>query len=115
MQRIYYTGDMANQPGWFTTEECFGGLFYGPFTITEEPGELSENREFHLMPANVGSVYAGHCNPRFVTAEAYNAYRKAQFSEYERSAALYRRELVSLGTDDDTPEADAAQYAAEGR
>lgn len=68
--KIYYTGDMANQSGHFTVTTTTPGWV----TLTEEPG--GEDRVFkgiHLF--QIGHVYHGHCNPRFVTEVARQAYR----------------------------------------
>lgn len=74
--RIYYTGDMANQPGWFvaTPHPATDHL-----ALDEEPG--GEGRRFVVMTHDIGGVYAGHCNPRFVLASAVEAYRAERMAE----------------------------------
>lgn len=71
--RVFYTGDMANQSGWFQAD----GDMEDPnakITLREEPGPLSEDRTIHVFRRHIGDRYFGHCNPRFVTAEAHAAY-----------------------------------------
>jgi hypothetical protein len=70
--RVYYTGDMANSPGWF---DVTGADNYGVNRLEEDKGE---GRTFHVSPSQVGNVYHGHCNPRFVTEVAYKAFHAAR-------------------------------------
>ena len=70
--KVYYTGDMANRSGWFKVTALTGAGSY--LTLTEQEGE---GRVFHgIYPAQVGNVYQGHCNPRFVTETAYRAFKR---------------------------------------
>jgi len=80
MTRIYYTGDMANQPGWFQVTEQEGAVLQ----LREEPLEL-DGRSFSIHSWQIGDRYEGHCNPRFVTEEAYKAFRaqRAGLTEIE--------------------------------
>jgi len=74
--RVYYTGDVCNHPGWFTaTERPDGNL-----TLTEEPGDLSFDREFIESPRHIGRQYDGTCNPRFVTADAHAAFKACRLA-----------------------------------
>ena len=66
--RVYYSGDMANQPGWFTRRPSPGGTV----SLVEEGGE---GRRLTVSPQEIGDVYHGHCSPRFVTEAAYNAFQ----------------------------------------
>jgi hypothetical protein len=70
--RIYYTGDMANQSGWFRAEPdtTSSQALYGSLLLREEDGP----RTFTVLRRHIGEVYAGHCNPRFVTEDAYQTY-----------------------------------------
>lgn len=65
--KVYYTGDMANASGNFTVTAQNGHNVL----LTEVDGD----RKFWVYPSQIGNVYAGHCNPRFVTEEARQAYR----------------------------------------
>jgi hypothetical protein len=80
MARVYYTGDVANQPGWFTVAPEAQG---GHVVLVEDAG--GEGRRFTLSAGHIGDVYQGHCNPRFVTEDAYLAYHQ------ERAAAAVKR------------------------
>lgn len=65
--KIYYTGDMANASGNFTVARV------NSFSVTLV--EVDGDRKFDVYPSQIGDVYQGHCNPRFVTEEARQAYR----------------------------------------
>ncbi len=65
--RIYYTGDMANESSWATVEAV------SPLDVALR---FDNNRgTHHVTPQAFGDKYAGHCNPRFVTKAAYDAYQ----------------------------------------
>lgn len=83
--RIYYTGDRANDPGWGTVH-CTGPTNVGM--------ELDDGRVINIPPSHIGDKYAGHCNPRFVTQAAYVAYRNNRIKESDAAIAeAVRREL----------------------
>ncbi len=69
MSKIYYTGDMANCSGWFNVVKQTAQNVWLK--------EIDGDREFSIYPVQIGNVYKGHCNPRFVTELAYNAYHAA--------------------------------------
>lgn len=81
--RVYYTGDMANQPGWFRAT----GNGEGQLRLVEEDYPDSEQRVFTVYPHHIGHVYQGHCSPRFVTEAAYKAFRASRrwLTDIERS------------------------------
>ncbi len=68
-EEVYYTGDMANDSGWLKIT-CTG-----PTNIGMVEGGVYGGRVFNVKPSNIGDVYKGHCDPRFVTKAAFNAYR----------------------------------------
>lgn len=70
--RIYYTGDVANQPGWFRVVS--EAPEFGSVRVEEEDGD----RRFVLHLFEIGDRYEGHHNPRFVTEAAYRAYRASR-------------------------------------
>jgi hypothetical protein len=78
--RIYYTGDMANIDGWFVVSKPWDKW---NFEIVEEKG--GEDRTMVICQSQVGEVYKGHCNPRFVTEAAYMSYKQARISQYEKT------------------------------
>ena len=74
--RVYYTGDIANMPGWFTAEE---GPTPDTVTLIEEPGQWAEDRTMRgVWRCHIGTEYQGHCSPRFVTEDAYNRFYEAR-------------------------------------
>lgn len=67
---VYYTGDMANACGWFRIVRADGGAF----DLEELPP--GDGRTFRgVRAAQVGTEYHGHCGTRFVTEDAYHAWR----------------------------------------
>jgi hypothetical protein len=82
-KRIYYTGDMANHSGWFAVTPAHNGNL----RLIEEDG--GEGRDFIIGAYQVGDVYKGHCNPRFVTEAAYRAYRDEQMARLTEFATRY--------------------------
>ena len=93
MARIYYTGDMANQPGWFTTDDALTPAM-NPVTLTEDESEWSEGRVINIFAGHIGHAYAGHCSPRFVTEAAYTEYQNAAFLTYQAGAILAASERL---------------------
>jgi hypothetical protein len=79
--RIFYSGDMANAPGWFVVESATDyvidrSLWF--YNLREQGGE----RVFPGISArHIGHVYAGHCNPRFVTEQAVTTWRGQRLAE----------------------------------
>ena len=75
--RIYYTGDMANASGWLEVTGYSEGIYVDCREIE------GERREFpKLFASSIGTKYEGHCNPRFVTAEAYQAWRDEKLTAF---------------------------------
>jgi hypothetical protein len=75
--QVYYTGDMANRSGWFRIAGDFG-----PNQVTLEECAAEEPRTFRgVFRVAIGSVYAGHCDPRFVTREAFETYHQRREEE----------------------------------
>ena len=66
--RIYYTGDVKNQPGWGTIQDI---------QKDDVLLHLDDGRKFHIFPNAIGGVYQGHGSPRFVTARAVLLYRSS--------------------------------------
>ena len=74
-QKIYYTGDMANQDGFGEIVEIETNDRFG---ITEYKIEMQDDEEERTMWISANSitdVYKGHCGFRFVTLEAYDKFR----------------------------------------
>ena len=80
--RIYYTGDMANVEG------------FGSVIARDPSGQvrilLDDGRDFWIYAQGIGHEYHGHCNPRFVTAEAVAEFRKIRMAAVHEAAARYR-------------------------
>lgn len=67
---LYYTGDVANASGWFRVT-----LVQGHPLRQYHLREVDGGRQTILTgDANIGHEYHGHCDPRYVTQEAYNRY-----------------------------------------
>lgn len=74
--RIYYTGDMANDPAWGTVVMQRGGYC----DIQQDNGHLMAS----ILLCAIGHRYNGTCNPRFVTETAYHAWRAERLAAYRR-------------------------------
>ncbi len=80
--KIYYTGDMANHDGFF---EVFAERAPSCYDIKECPG--GDGRVIlGIFDRHIGREYHGHCNPRFVTLEARDAFKNARIEECKRAA-----------------------------
>lgn len=69
--RIYYTGDMANRPGWFTVVALKADS-YRHVELLEEGDD--EPRHMFIPLSLFSAEYLGHCGTRFVTEAAYRRY-----------------------------------------
>ena len=88
-QRIYYTGDMANQDGHFVVAAIRAP---GCVDLQELPGDLSHGRDIKgIYERHIGHEYHGHCNPRFVTEEA----RQAYYAQISASTMAYKAKLAA--------------------
>ncbi len=70
--RVHYSGDMANASGWFTVTGKRVAL-----RVTYNLREIDGDREFLGTHVDPDDAYHGHCAPRFVTGEAYDAWKSA--------------------------------------
>jgi len=72
--RIYYTGDTANQEGFGTLVEVGHSAFLGG----DAKVTLDDGRDFWVALSDIGVKYEGHCGTRFVTIDAYGAWRTSR-------------------------------------
>ena len=81
-QKIYYTGDMANHSGWFKITGFKEAGPYNPnmYALTEINGDRVFGGVYEI---GISDKYNGHCGTRFVTEEAYKAYREEQQKQLE--------------------------------
>ena len=71
-ERIYYTGDMANNEGTGTIIRRYQDRWGDHIDI-----QMDDGREINQLPICAFSKeYKGHCGTRFVTLEAYNVFRR---------------------------------------
>ena len=73
--RIYYGGDMANDDGTGTIIEAYVDKWGSFVDITMDDGRKING----LSIVSFSPEYLGHGGTRFVTLEAYNAFRRTQF------------------------------------
>lgn len=71
--RIYYGGDMANMDGFGTIIETISDKWGQFVTIKMDDGRDIE----HLPICAFSPIFKGHGGTRFVTIDAFNAYRQA--------------------------------------
>tara|TARA_R110002020_G_scaffold288114_1_gene503587 strand:- start:575 stop:823 length:249 start_codon:yes stop_codon:yes gene_type:complete len=76
--KIYYTGDMANIEGFGTVTRAYEDKWGKWVDIKMDDGRDFANTTAHT----IGNVYKGHCNPRLVTKDAYDAYRAEVLKQY---------------------------------
>lgn len=84
-QKIYYRGDMANQPGWF--EIASYDKKWGTYDLKEIDGDR-QIKSFY--ECGISDVDKGHGGTRFVTEQAYKTFREQQMKTLEESFAKYR-------------------------
>jgi hypothetical protein len=79
---------MANEEGWSTVT----GQRPGSVDLSLDDGRIFKG--VHLC--GIGHEYKGHCNPRFVTAEAYHSYKETVRPTIggTRVTATWSRELM---------------------
>ena len=98
--RVHYSGDICNDGGWFEVTAIQQGSKFYPVE-SYDLTEIGGCGRVLLGTWHIGTVYAGHCDPRFVTAEAVEAYRVKMF------AALAARKFDDgLAVDDEGPQTD---------
>jgi hypothetical protein len=68
--RVHYSGDMANDSGWFTVTAIHDGF------MNCDLAEIDGARRFPRTHVDPTDIYQGHCAPRFVTGEAYDTWRR---------------------------------------
>lgn len=69
--RIYTTGDMANASGFGVVKSNDGSMV----TMAMDDG-----RTISTVACGFSSVYKGHCGTRFVTEDAYKAWRNEKLA-----------------------------------
>lgn len=78
---IYYTGDQANIGGFGIVTRFYEDK-WGKWSDIK----MNDGRDFANTPANIISTkYNGTCGSRFVTKDAYNAYRQEVFKRLENN------------------------------
>tara|TARA_Y100001937_G_scaffold127692_1_gene200717 strand:+ start:1741 stop:1992 length:252 start_codon:yes stop_codon:yes gene_type:complete len=76
--KIYYTGDQANIGGFGIVTRSFEDK-WGKWSDIK----MDDGRDFSNTPTNIISTrYHGTCGSRFVTKEAYDAYRTEALRQY---------------------------------
>lgn len=88
-QKIYYRGDMANQPGWFEISEVIENPYFRGYDLKEIGGKGRTLKR--IFESGISEVDKGHCGTRFVTEEAYKAYREQQIKAMREAAARFRQ------------------------
>lgn len=79
-QKIYYTGDQANQSGWFRIVKANTNDYGNGYNLKELNGKREFNQTWEI---GIGNIYKGNCNPRMVTEQAYNKYKNDIMAQYQ--------------------------------
>jgi hypothetical protein len=83
-QRIYYRGDMANREGWFEIVAVYDRKY--------DLQEINGDRLLRcIYECGISEVDKGNGSTRFVTEEAYKAYRNEQMKRLEESLNKIRQ------------------------
>ena len=82
-ERIYYTGDMANQPAWLTVTALDRAANH--IAVLWDDGRTDV-----LFPGQIGRTYEGHANPRFYPEHAVNVWRETRIRAMEEAIARNR-------------------------
>ena len=73
---IYYTGDMANQSGFFVITK----IEESHAMLKEIETDHVKRRSINTPVWGIGTTYKGHMGTRFVTRQAYNEFRENALS-----------------------------------
>ncbi len=76
-ERIYYTGDQANQDGFGKVVKLDEGGWGESALVV-----LDDGRAWWVEPNTIGRTYDGTCYPRFVTVAAFETWRKARIDSF---------------------------------
>lgn len=80
--KVFYTGDMANPSAWLEVIAMKSAGSQAYYTLKDcESGAI----RLGMWGDHIGREYFGHCNPRYVTKAAYDAYRQAAIAEMRRA------------------------------
>jgi len=81
---IYYTGDQANIGGFGVVTRSFEDK-WGKWSDIK----MNDGRDFANTPTSVISTnYNGTCSSRFVTRDAYNAYRQEVLRSFNKEGKI---------------------------
>lgn len=78
--RIYYAGDMANDEGFGTIIKAYQDKWGSFYNILMDDGR--EINSLHTIAFS--EIYKGHGGTRFVTEDAYNAYKEEMIQNLNR-------------------------------
>ena len=95
-QSIYYTGDMANA-SWWGKVTAIDQPFDGAVKLEHEIDDGERMTETIIEYWQIGTVYHGHCNPRFVTGEAHAAWKTERMGTLAASIAAITPKPVEVG------------------
>lgn len=97
--KVFYTGDIANPSAWLEVVSVKSAGSQAYYTLKDcESGAV----RFGTWDNHIGREYFGHCNPRYVTKVAYDAYRNARISTMRPAAAAVATVLLNCDECNDT-------------
>jgi len=79
--RIYWTGDMANDEGFGTIEVVYENRWGKFVDIAFDDGRFTQGISQHMFSPE----YLGHGGTRWVTADAYKAWRREKMAQLTAS------------------------------
>jgi len=83
--RIFNGGDMANAEHFGTITKIIQTRWQQEYEITPDPD--AERKPYTIPFCGFSDVYLGHGGTRFVTEEAYKAYRMKKIEEMRQAMA----------------------------
>lgn len=89
--RIYYGGDMANDPAFGIVTRAWADRFGEHIDVTYDSGRCTR-----LSPCQFSREYLGHGGTRFVTEAEYKRWNEAQMAKLAESIAVMKAELEPL-------------------
>ena len=90
--RIYYNGDMANPEGFGTVRDVGRDSFVAKWYNID----MDDGRSITMLPAAMFSKkYAGNGSTRFVTKDAYDAWRAESLADMKARAEVVEAKIAA--------------------
>ena len=99
-QKIYYRGDMANNPGWFEIVETYDNDYFKGYDLKESESDHSESRILkRIHECGISEIDKGNGQTRFVTEKAYQTFKNLQMEDFRNNFLKYGEETEQQAPD----------------